>query len=111
MHAAAEDAAAGRLDPGDAAGLTAILLAAFTPQVGEWVPGRSALRSSRTARGACTHRPEGARRSGVPARHRLGAEGPHPGCNSSSTSSARRRPSPPNTAASAPAASATPSRR
>jgi len=35
MHAAAEDAAAGRLDPGDAAGLTAILLAAFTPQVGE----------------------------------------------------------------------------
>ena len=36
MHAAAEDAAAGRLDPGDAARLiTATLLAAFTPQAGE----------------------------------------------------------------------------
>ncbi len=36
MHAAAEDAAAGRLDADDAAGLiTATLLAAFTPQVGE----------------------------------------------------------------------------
>jgi hypothetical protein len=36
MHAAAEDAAAGRLDPGDAAGLiTATLLAAFTPHQGE----------------------------------------------------------------------------
>jgi len=36
MHAAAEDVAAGRLDPGDAAGLiTATLLAAFTPQVHE----------------------------------------------------------------------------
>ena len=35
MHAAAEDAAAGRLDAGDAAGLiTATLLAAFTPQQG-----------------------------------------------------------------------------
>jgi len=36
MHAAAQDAAAGRLDAGDAAGLiTATLLAAFTPQAGE----------------------------------------------------------------------------
>src|SRR4029077_5715624 len=36
MHAAAEDTAAGRLDPGDAAGLiTATLLAAFTPHQGE----------------------------------------------------------------------------
>ncbi len=36
MHAAAEDAAAGRLDAGDAAGLiTATLLAAFTPQAGQ----------------------------------------------------------------------------
>jgi len=36
MHAAAEDAAAGRLDAGDAAGLiTATLLAAFTPDRGE----------------------------------------------------------------------------
>jgi hypothetical protein len=36
MHAAAEDAAAGRLDAGDAAGLiTATLLAAFAPQAGE----------------------------------------------------------------------------
>jgi hypothetical protein len=35
MHAAAEDAAAGRLDVGDAAGLvTATLLAAFSPQPG-----------------------------------------------------------------------------
>jgi TetR/AcrR family transcriptional repressor of mexCD-oprJ operon len=35
MHAAAEDAAAGRLDAGDAAGLiTATLLAAFTPDQG-----------------------------------------------------------------------------
>ena len=35
MHAAAEDAAAGRLDAGDAAGLiTATLLAAFTPHQG-----------------------------------------------------------------------------
>jgi hypothetical protein len=34
-HAAAEDAAAGRLDAGDAAGLiTATLLAAFTPDQG-----------------------------------------------------------------------------
>jgi hypothetical protein len=32
MHAAAEDAAAGRIEPGDAAGLiTATLQAAFTP--------------------------------------------------------------------------------
>ena len=36
MHAAAEDAAAGRLDAGDAAGLiTATLLAAFSPDGGE----------------------------------------------------------------------------
>jgi TetR/AcrR family transcriptional regulator, mexCD-oprJ operon repressor len=36
MHAAAEDAAAGRLDAGDAADLiTATLLAAFTPDQGE----------------------------------------------------------------------------
>jgi TetR/AcrR family transcriptional regulator, mexCD-oprJ operon repressor len=36
MHAAAEDTAAGRLDPGDAADLiTATLLAAFTPQAGQ----------------------------------------------------------------------------
>jgi hypothetical protein len=36
MHAAAEDTAAGRLDPRDAAGLiTATLLAAFTPDQGE----------------------------------------------------------------------------
>jgi hypothetical protein len=36
MHAAAEDAGAGRLDPDDTARLiTATLLAAFTPQVGE----------------------------------------------------------------------------
>jgi hypothetical protein len=36
MHAAAEDAAAGRLDRDDTARLiTATLLAAFTPQVGE----------------------------------------------------------------------------
>ena len=35
MHAAAEDAAAGRLDAGDAAGLiTATLLAAFSPHQG-----------------------------------------------------------------------------
>src|SRR5690349_4204810 len=35
MHAAAEDTAAGRLDPGDAPGLiTATLLAAFSPQQG-----------------------------------------------------------------------------
>jgi hypothetical protein len=36
MHAAAEDAAAGRLDPDDTARLiTATLLAAFTPQAGQ----------------------------------------------------------------------------
>jgi TetR/AcrR family transcriptional regulator, mexCD-oprJ operon repressor len=36
MHAAAEDVTAGRLDADDAAGfVTATLLAAFTPQVGE----------------------------------------------------------------------------
>ena len=36
LHAAAEDAAAGRLDPDDAARLiTATLLAAFTPQVAQ----------------------------------------------------------------------------
>jgi hypothetical protein len=35
MHAAAEDAAGGRLDAGEAAGLiTATLLAAFSPQRG-----------------------------------------------------------------------------
>jgi hypothetical protein len=36
MHAAAEDAAAGRLDPDDTARLiTATLLAAFTPPAGQ----------------------------------------------------------------------------
>src|SRR5438477_1097018 len=62
MHAAAEDTAAGRLDPGDAAGLiTATLLAAFTPPAAERAPQARSAPLFPNGRGACLSRGRPAR--------------------------------------------------